>query len=673
MGFKGYRRKIQLDFDYESVKKGVPAVAKQMALLDAEFRRVSTQASLHGGVMDKTSVKHEHLSQKIVIQKEKIETLQKSLEKAKNSTGDNSKAVTRYSIDLKNAERELMIMEAEQKKVNRELEFQKTKLGQASVAWQDFQASAQDAGINIDDVAGKMQKIGAGMVGLGVVSAKAFLDFDEEFKKVLTIADESEVSFDKLRKGALKTAKDYNVAAGETANALYQIQSSGISTSDSLTVLEHTAKLSKTGLTDMSTAGDILTTIMNTYGLSIDEASKVTDKLIITQKVAKTTVGEMGNDFGKVAGLAGTAKIPFEEVGAALAVMTQKGLKTDESLTSIRGILTSVIQPTKEASEAAEKYGIDLSLSSLQAKGFGGFLEDIVKKTHGNQEAMTAMFGNVRALNGILMLTSQEGMAKYSENLDEISNSTNATAEAFEKISDSKSEKFSKALNELKIAAIEAGEKFSPFIVLLSKFLSVLSKIPKETVVVITAIGGLLLTAGTVLKMLDSIFGASGMIRKASALQTSFNGLLENKTFATFAKWAAIIIAVALALSVLVAAINYLIGRGEQMNRAIGNISSGIGNAKSAIASAGRTSYAIGTTYAEYSSSRLHEYGDEIRETKRGDRIYTAEQSKQMLDGMKRQDDRVAGLLERLIDKVDSLEQSVKRLPDRQLQIVRGG
>ena len=130
----------------------------------------------------------------------------------------------------------------------------------------------------------------------------------------------------------------------------------------------------------MSTAGDILTTIINTYGLSTEDAAHITDQLIVTQKVAKTTVGEMGSEFGKVAGLAGTSKIPFEELGAALAVMTQKGLGTDEALTSIRGILTSVISPTKEATTAAEQYGIDLSLTSLQAKGFAGFLEDIVKK-----------------------------------------------------------------------------------------------------------------------------------------------------------------------------------------------------------------------------------------------------------------------------------------------------
>lgn len=673
MGFKGYKRKIQLDFDYESVKQGIPNVNKQMALLDSEFRKVSTQTALYGSVMDKTATRHEYLSKKVELQKSKVEELKKSLETAKNSTGNNSKAVAEYSIKLKNAEKELIKMQAEQKKINQELQQQQTKLGQASVAWQDFKESAENAGINIDEVASKMQKIGAGMVGLGVVSAKAFLDFDSEFQKVLTIADETEMSFDDLRAGALNTARTYNVAAGQTANALYQIQSSGISTGKSLDVLNDTAKLAKTGLTDMSTAGDILTTIINTYGLSTEDAAHITDQLIVTQKVAKTTVGEMGSEFGKVAGLAGTSKIPFEELGAALAVMTQKGLGTDEALTSIRGILTSVISPTKEATTAAEQYGIDLSLTSLQAKGFAGFLEDIVKKTHGNQEAMTELFGNVRALNGILMLTSQDGMAKYKGNLNEIQNSSGAADEALKRISETASGKFSKAMNDLKVAAIEAGAKFAPIIVVLSGFLTLLSKVPKETVLVISAIGGLLVTVGTIIKLLDSIFGPAGMIMKAGKIQSNFNSLLENKTFFTFAKWAAVIIAVALALSVLVAMINYLLGRGDAMNRGAEKMANSIGSAKSAISGGMRRGYAVGSNYTSVGFARMHEYGDEIRETAKGDKIYTAEQSRQMIANMKRDDDRIAGLLQQLIDKVEKLEDRVRVLPDRQLQLERGG
>lgn len=670
-GFVGYKRTIQLGFNYDEVKQGIPDVNKQMALLDAEFRKAKAQAEASGNGFDNLGLKHERLSQKIVMQREKVEALKRSLEKAENSKKNNSKAVARYTIDLKNAETELIKMEAEQKKLTKELEFQKTKLGQVSTAWQDFTQNAQDSGANLDKVAGNMQKIGAGMVGLGAASSKLFLDFDKEFQKVLTISDTAQVSNEKLKQGALDVAKTYNVSAGETANALYDILSSGIQTSDSLELLAHTARLAKTGITDMTTAGDILTTIMNTYGISVKDAVKITDQLIITQKLGKNTVGEMGAQFGKVAGLAGTMGIPFEELGAALSTMTIKGVKADEAITSIRGIMTSVIQPTKEAKDVASQYGIELSATALRSKGFSGFLDEVVRKTHGNDEALSAMFGNVRALNGMLMLTGKEGMKTYKDNLEQIRNATGATDEAFEKISSTTSAKVASAWNKLKTSAIEAGAAFSPFIELLSGFLEILSRTPPQVVVVISAIGGLLLTVGTIIKVLNGIFGANGLIRTGMGLLQSFNGLLADATFVSLAKWAALIIGVALAITALVIAINYLIGRGKEMNSGVKDITSSISNAKQSVNGAGRRGYAIGTTYSQGGSARLHEYGDEIVDLPSGSRVYTAEQSRQITDNMKRNDDKIVSAIDRLYKKLESLENKVSRLPDRQLMLSR--
>ncbi|EHL20290.1 hypothetical protein HMPREF9628_00135 [Peptoanaerobacter stomatis] len=670
-GFIGYRRTIQLSFNYDEVKQGIPDVKKQIALLDAEFRKAMAQANASGNSLDKLGLKHEHLSQKIVLQRDKISKLQQALEKARQGTGDTSKAVARYTIDLKNAETELIKMEAEQKKLVKELEFQKTKLGQVSSAWQDFTQNAREAGTDVNRVASNMQKIGAGMVGLGVASSKAFLDFDKEFQKVLTIADETQVPFDKLKQGALDVARNFNVASGETANALYDILSSGIKTSDSLELLAHTAKLAQTGITDMTTAGDILTTIINTYGLSVKDATKITDQLIITQKVGKNTVGQMGDQFGKVAGLAGTLKIPFEEVGAALSTMTIRGVKADEAITSIRGILTSVIQPTKEAKEVASQYGIELSATAIRSKGFSGFLDEIVRKTHGNDEALSSMFGNVRALNGILMLTGQEGIKTYNDNLEQIKNSTGATNEAFNKISDTASFKLSSAWNDLKVSAIEAGATFTPFIELLSKFLGILSKTPPQVVTVISSIGGLLLIVGTIVKTLDGIFGANGLIKTGSNLMSGFNSLLGDATFAAFAKWAAIIVGVTLAITALVIAINYLMGKGKEMNKGVEQISGAIGNAKQSVNGASHRAYAIGTTYSQGGRARLHEYGDETVDLPSGSRIYTAEQSRQMMDNMKRNDDKIVNAIDKLWSKLDSLENKVLRLPDRQLMLSR--
>jgi len=205
----------------------------------------------------------------------------------------------------------------------------------------------------------------------------------------------------------------------------------------------------------------------------------------------------------------------------------------------------------------------------------------------------------------------------------------------------------------------------------LSGFLEILSRTPPQVVVVISAIGGLLLTVGTIIKVLNGIFGANGLIRTGMGLLQSFNGLLADATFVSLAKWAALIIGVALAITALVIAINYLIGRGKEMNSGVKDITSSISNAKQSVNGAGRRGYAIGTTYSQGGSARLHEYGDEIVDLPNGSRVYTAEQSRQITDNMKRNDDKIVSAIDRLYKKLESLENKVSRLPDRQLMLNR--
>lgn len=670
-GFIGYKRTIQLSFNYDEVKQGIPDVKKQMALLDAEFRKAMAQANASGNSLDKLGLKHEHLSQKIALQRDKISKLQQALEKARQGTGDTSKAVARYTIDLKNAETELIKMEAEQKKLTKELEFQQTTLGQVSSAWQDFTQQAQESGVNVDKVASNMQKIGAGMLGLGVASSKAFLDFDKEFQKVLTIADETQVPFDKLKQGALDVAKTYNVAAGESANALYSILSSNIQTADSMELLEQTAKLAHTGITDMANASNILTTLINVYGLSVKDATMLSDKLIITQKNGKVTVEQLAEQFGKISGLAKAANISFDEIGASIDVLTNNGMGAEEAFTAIRAILSAVIDPTSQAAKTAQEYGIQLDMAALKNKGLSGVIVDTVHKLKGNDNALSQMFGNVRSYTGILNLTARDGLAQFDEKLNAIKNSTGATDEAFKKISDTTSFKMSAAWNSLKTAAIEAGATFAPFIELLSGFLTILSKTPPEVVIVISAIGGLLLIVGTIIKTLNSIFGPTGLIKTGMGLMNTFNSFMGDSTFATFSKWALLIIGVTLAITALVIAINYLMGKGKEMNKGVEQISGAIGNAKQSVNGASHRAYAIGTTYSQGGRARLHEYGDETVDLPSGSRVYTAEQSRQMMENMKRNDDKIVNAIDKLWSKLDSLENKVLRLPDRQLMLSR--
>ena len=94
----------------------------------------------------------------------------------------------------------------------------------------------------------------------------------------------------------------------------------------------------------------------------------------------------------------------------------------------------------------------------------------------------------------------------------------------------------------------------------------------------IVVAGGIVAVVGPTLLILGKVFSAisnisSGMKAAKGAIEVvskagkAFKGLLGETQFLGFAKWAIVIAGVALAIAALVTAINYLIGRGKDMNQ----------------------------------------------------------------------------------------------------------
>lgn len=673
VSFKGYKRSIVLDFSYDQVKKGVPDVNRQMALLNAEFRKASEEVKKTGSSFEKLALQQELLTNRTKLQADKVEILKKELETLTKSEGNNEKAIARKTIELTKAEAQLAKTQNELQKVNKEVEDQTSKLGTMATKWKDTTEKLKDAGVDIDRVAGGMQKTGAAMMSIGVIGAKASMDFGKEFNKVKTIADETQVSFKSLEKGTLKLSRDINIGAGELANALYEVNSANIETADSLNVLSDAAKLAKAGNADVASTVSVLTGAINAYGLEVDKSRELSDKLLITQKLGNLVLNDLGDGFGRVASLAATANVPIEEVYAALASLTTGGMTTSEAITTLRSMLSAIIKPSKEVADKSKELGLNFSLAGIQSKGFAGFLEEVTKKSRGNKEVLTELFGTANAMTGALRL-SGEGAELFAKALDEMNNSAGTTDEALKKIQDSTGERWSKSINEMKVSLIELGGALSPVIDLIAGFINLLAKMPTGVLVAITSIGGLLLIIGTVIKTIGSV---ATTINSVKGVIDIFNNTAGNATYLTFLKWAGIIIAVTLAITALVVAINYLIGKGGEMNKAVSDITGVMGKAQGAVAQSSQKAYAIGTNYAEGGWATVNEHGRERMYVPRGTKIIDSATTKHMEEMEQRNyiesNKEIANKLDRLVDVVMGIKQEVYNMPERQKQIGRMG
>ncbi|MBZ9633194.1 phage tail tape measure protein [Clostridium sp. FP1] len=304
----------------------------------------------------------------------------------------------------------------------------------------------------------KIVKTSAKFLALGAIGGAGIIlkigidglkELDEASAKVKSIA-QGDLEKKDIKKGLLKASNKTGVKVQELGDTQYNAISSGVSAKDSLEASMTSSKLGKAGFTDANSALKILTATMNVYGLSGQKAMQsISDKMLVTQNLGVTTVAELAESMGSLTPIAKSTGLSIDELLAGMVGLTKNGIKTDEAVTAMKGVMTSIISPSKEASDMAKSLGLNFSVAGLKSKGFVGFMEEIKKKTGGSTEKMSGLFGNVRALSGALVLAGG-GLKDLKGGMDGMKNSTGLTDKAFEIMENTIGSKLDKFKNRFK-------------------------------------------------------------------------------------------------------------------------------------------------------------------------------------------------------------------------------
>ena len=260
---------------------------------------------------------------------------------------------------------------------------------------------------------------------------QAGMEFEKEWANVTTMLSISEAETEKMKMGLIKMSP----VLGDTtdlAKGMYQVLSASIEPAKALDFLAESAKSAKAGVTDTKTAVDALTTVINAYGMEAEDVTKVSDIMFATVKRGKLTYEGMAGALGTVAPIASQVGVKFEEIAGAMATLTRQGIDVNTTTVQLRQVLVSVLKPTKEAQDEAKRLGLEFNAQALKAKGLSGFLADVQAKTKGNADSTTKLFGNVRALTGIMGLAGERAK-EYAYDLELMASASGATEEAFQK------------------------------------------------------------------------------------------------------------------------------------------------------------------------------------------------------------------------------------------------
>ncbi len=329
MAYIGYRRTIQLDFNYDAVKQGVPKVNQQMALLNSEFNKASAQVKATGSALDKLNLQNQKAANQFKLQQDKVANLQKELTKLTTAETKNERAIASKKIELNNAQAQLIKYQTALRASNNELEKSKTLTGKAKLAMEDFRMGAERAGVDLDGLKTQFAALAAAVTAFTTVTGAAFMDYEGDMTLARNLMDESVMSFEELDKGVRQLADDYGITAAAMARSAEAALSSNVQTAESLEFLNTAARFAVATTSELTEANDrllvttnVATSIMNAYKMSVDDMGGVLDELILTQKMAKVTWEDYNAQIGGLVAIGGQWGVSLEEINASLILQT---------------------------------------------------------------------------------------------------------------------------------------------------------------------------------------------------------------------------------------------------------------------------------------------------------------------------------------------------------------
>ena len=275
--------------------------------------------------------------------------------------------------------------------------------------------------------------------GIGKMLQAAFTEgsaFETAVAKVGTIADTTKVPIGELKEQITDLSGTMGIAAGDLAEATYQAISAGQDTGDAVAFAGQAAKLAAAGFTSSSSAVDILTTALNAYGLGADKATHVSDVLLTTQNLGKTSVDELSASMGRVIPLAAAYKVNVENLSSGLAIMTANGIATAEATTYTKSMLNELGDTGSTVGKILQKEtGQGFAELMDSGQSLGDVLQVLYDSVGGDATKFAALWSSVEAGTGALSLANS-GAEKFNDVLGQMVDSSGATETAYTTMTD---------------------------------------------------------------------------------------------------------------------------------------------------------------------------------------------------------------------------------------------
>ncbi len=336
------------------------------------------------------------------------------------------------------------------------------QVGQMGQKLQSVGASVSSMGSSLTK--GITAPILAAGAGIAVVTNSA-VGFEKQMAEVFTLLpDLSQEGMGQLTADTLEFSKELGVTTNQAVPALYQAISAGVPKDNVFDFLTVAQKAAVGGVTELETAVDGISSVINAYGTDVLSAGEASDLMFTAVKLGKTTFEELSKSLYNVIPTASALGVEFGDVTAAIAAMTAQGTPTSVATTQMRQLF---VELSKEGSATSDVFKEIAGISFREFIAQGGntqealqLLEQYAKKSG---VGINDLFSSVEAGNAALALTGK-GTDVFTKDLEAMAAATGSTQAAYKTMDDTVARSMEKIKAELNALMIELGNEFLPIL-----------------------------------------------------------------------------------------------------------------------------------------------------------------------------------------------------------------
>lgn len=400
-------------------------------------------------------------------------------------------------------------------------------------------------GNNISSIGSMMMPMAGAITAIGAASAKTFMDFDATITAAGVKAGATAQEMEEMRQVAGRLGAEFPISASEAAAGMDRLAAGGFDAKQSIGAMPGIIKAAVAAGEDLASTSDVVTSALSIWNLKNGDIAKntehIADVIQMSANVSKLGMQDFGLAMQYAGAPAASLSVSIEELGTAMAIMSNNGIAASTIGTSLRAVMSRLASPPKEAATAISRLGLSLKDANGKFVGVSNAVEQMRNGMKGlsemEQVALAKAIAGEDAYSGLLSLikTSPEEYAKVA---NAISNSTGSSSAAYDRMQQTLKGSIDSMKGAVESLGIAMGTALTPYIKQgadaiknLANALAAMSpeqqSMIAKTAIAVVGITGLVMAFGKLVSVGGAVVSMYGQVGRVMAGGHIRNKLLE--------------------------------------------------------------------------------------------------------------------------------------------------